>query len=67
MSQAFSAHASFHRYRLNLITAWPESECKRAALAAAESGLQGEMAFELAARMGNASADRMGRVHETRR
>jgi hypothetical protein len=45
MSQSFSAHASFHRYRLNLITAWPESECKRAALAAAESALQGEMAF----------------------
>jgi hypothetical protein len=67
MSQSFSAHASFHRYRLNLITAWPESECKRAALAAAESGLQGEMAFERAARMGGTSADSQSRRHETSR
>jgi len=52
MKQAFSAHASFHRYRLKVITAWPESECKRAALAAAETALQGELAFECAAPQG---------------
>ena len=45
MSQSLSAHANFHRYRLNVIATWPESECKQAALAAAESALQGEMAF----------------------
>jgi len=66
MSQAFSAHASFLRYRLNVITAWPESDYKQAALAAAEAALQGEMAFERVARMGGTSADRPSHVHETR-
>jgi hypothetical protein len=51
MSQAFSAQASFHRYRLDVIAAWPESDCKRAALAAAEAAFQGELAFERAASM----------------
>jgi hypothetical protein len=45
-----SANASFHRYRLSLIATWPESECKRAALAAAEAALQGELAFVRVAR-----------------
>jgi hypothetical protein len=58
MSQAFSAHASFHRYRLNVITNWPESECKRAALAAAEAALQGELAFDRVARKGGSSTRR---------
>ena len=46
MSQVFSSHASFHRYRLNVIAAWPESECKRTALAAAAAAFKGELAFE---------------------
>ena len=35
MNQAFSERASFHRYRLAVITTWPEGEFKKAALAAA--------------------------------
>jgi hypothetical protein len=57
MSQAFSAHASFHRYRLNVIETWPESQCKQAAQAAAEAALQGELAFARSARKGGASTD----------
>jgi hypothetical protein len=67
MSQSFSAHASFHRYRLNVIAAWPESECKRTALAAAAAAFQGELAFERAARPWRASADPLVRVLETSR
>jgi len=52
MSQTLSAHASFLRYRLSVIAAWPESECRRALLAAAEAALQGELAFERAAGTG---------------
>jgi hypothetical protein len=44
------SHASFHRYRLHVISTWPESECKKAAMAAAEAALQGELAFERVAR-----------------
>jgi hypothetical protein len=67
MSQSFSAHASFHRYRLNVIAAWPESECKRTALAAAAAAFQGELAFERAAARGGASMDPFARVLETSR
>jgi hypothetical protein len=67
MSQAFSAHASFHRYRLDVIATWPETERKRAALAAAEAAFQGELAFAHAAHTGGASAGHSGRVHQTRR
>jgi hypothetical protein len=66
MSQAFSAHASFHRYRLDVIATWPESECKRAAMAAAEAAFQGELVYQRSAYMG-AAADPTGRVHQTRR
>jgi hypothetical protein len=49
--EKFSARESFHRYRLNVIATWPESECKQAALAAVEAALQEELAFERAARV----------------
>ena len=67
MSQAFSAHASFHRYRLDVIATWPETEGKQAALAAAEAAFQGELAFARAAHGGAAAAGPIGRVHHTRR
>src|SRR3954452_24674451 len=35
----------FHRYRLVVISTWPESETKRAALASARAALDREVAF----------------------
>jgi hypothetical protein len=61
MSQTFSERASFHRYRLAAVTAWPEGEFKKAAMAAAGAALQGEPAFARSARMGGRSTDRPGR------
>ena len=37
--------ASFERYRLAVISSWPESEAKRAALSSAAAALQREVAF----------------------
>jgi hypothetical protein len=36
----------FERYRLMLISTWPESDVKRAALASARAALERELAFE---------------------
>jgi hypothetical protein len=55
MNQAITGNAAFHRYRLEVIATWPENECKRAALAAAQAALQRELAFERAVRTGAAS------------
>jgi hypothetical protein len=49
----FSERTSFQQYRLAVIAAWPEGECKRAALAAARAALQRELAFDLASRVAN--------------
>jgi hypothetical protein len=35
----------FQQYRLSVITTWPESEMKRAALASAQAALDHELAF----------------------
>jgi hypothetical protein len=40
-----SAQAWFERYRLAVISAWPESEAKRAALSSARAALEREVAF----------------------
>jgi len=40
-----SERVSFQRYRLMLISAWPESEVKQAALASARAALEREVAF----------------------
>ena len=55
MSRAYSEHAAFHHYRLDVIAAWPESESKRAALAAARAALERELAFEHATPAGSHS------------
>lgn len=41
----FSEGARFHRYRLMVISTWPESEVKRAALAPARAALDRESTF----------------------
>ena len=41
----FSDRVSFQRYRLMLISGWPESEMKQAALASARAALEREVAF----------------------
>ena len=41
---AFSERGQFERYRLMLISMWPESEAKRAALASARAALDRERA-----------------------
>ena len=43
-----STQSYFHRYRVQVIARWPESEYKRAALRAARTSLNGELAFEQA-------------------
>jgi hypothetical protein len=40
-----SDNSSFERYRLEVISMWPESEAKRAALKSARAVLQREQAF----------------------
>ena len=45
MHQSTSDTASFERYRLAVISTWPESEAKRAALESARAVLQREEAF----------------------
>jgi hypothetical protein len=45
---ASSTQSYFHRYRVQVIARWPESEYKRAALSAAGTALIRELAFELA-------------------
>lgn len=40
-----SDHARFERYRLMVISTWPESAAKRAALASARAGLDREVAI----------------------
>jgi len=67
MSQAYSAPRAFHSYRLSVIGAWPESECKRATLAVVRAALQREQVFERATRMGSTPAATGGRVFLTRR
>jgi hypothetical protein len=49
----FSERASFHQYRIAVIAAWPEGECKRAAMSAARAALQRELAFDQTSRMTN--------------
>jgi hypothetical protein len=41
----FSERVSFLRYRLMLISAWPESDMKRASLESAQAALEREVAF----------------------
>ncbi len=41
----FSERVRFERYRLMLISSWPESEGKWAALASARAALEREVAF----------------------
>jgi hypothetical protein len=41
----FSDRAWFERYRLAVISAWPESAAKRAALSSARAALEREVAF----------------------
>jgi hypothetical protein len=41
----FSERVRFESYRLMVISTWPESEVKQAALASARAGLQREAAF----------------------
>jgi hypothetical protein len=41
----FSEEARFQRYRLMVISTWPESEVKRASLASAQAGLERAVAF----------------------
>jgi len=36
----------FQQYRLSVISAWPESEVKQAALASARAALEHELAFD---------------------
>jgi hypothetical protein len=62
MSQRFSASAKFHRYRLEVVEAWPSGELKRTAMAAARAALRKELAFDRNARMGSGSAALTGRV-----
>jgi hypothetical protein len=45
---ANSTQSDFHRYRVQVIARWPESEYKRAALRAARNSLNGELAYEQA-------------------
>jgi hypothetical protein len=42
---AFSEQTRFERYRMMLITRWPESDLKQAALASARAALERELAF----------------------
>ena len=44
MSQ-LSGNGQFERYRLMVISSWPESALKRAALESARAALQRELAF----------------------
>ena len=67
MSQKFSANASFQRYRIVVISTWPDSESKRAALAAAEAALQEESAFESVAGWAAPRQIPLSRLHETSR
>jgi hypothetical protein len=41
-----SERVSFHRYRITVISTWPTSEYKRAALAAAQAALERELAYD---------------------
>ena len=41
----FSEGVRFQRYRLMVISTWPDSEVKRAALASARAALEREMSF----------------------
>lgn len=59
MSQAHSAHVSFHCYRLSMIAIWPDSECKQAALAAARAAYQGGLAIERAAALDGPTGPRL--------
>jgi hypothetical protein len=43
--QQSSETASFERYRLEVISTWPESDAKRAALESARAALQRELAY----------------------
>jgi hypothetical protein len=43
---AYSSQSYFHRYRVQVIARLPESEYKRAALSAARTSLNVELAFE---------------------
>jgi hypothetical protein len=43
---AYSTQTYFHRYRVQVIARLPESEYKRAALSAARTSLNVELAFE---------------------
>ena len=45
---AYSTQSHFHRYRVEVIAQWPESEYKRAALSAARTALIEALAFEQA-------------------
>ena len=54
--QQSSGTASFERYRLAVISTWPESEAKRSALASARAALQREIAFADRARRNDAAA-----------
>jgi hypothetical protein len=41
-----SDRVQFQRYRMAVISTWPESELKQAALASARAALEHELAFE---------------------
>jgi hypothetical protein len=50
---SFSQRTSFHQYRIAVIAAWPEGECKRAAMSAARAALIRERPFDQASRVTN--------------
>lgn len=48
----FSDRVRFERYRLVVISSWPDSEAKRAALKSASAALEGELALIASRRAG---------------
>ena len=48
MRPSYLDQSSFHRYRINVIAQWPESEYKQAALRAARAALLRDQAFQSA-------------------
>ena len=52
----FSERVAFERYRLIVISTWPESESKRVALAAARAAFEREAAFAQSSNARNSSS-----------